>query len=319
MILLWGLPGDTPLAAVRDVLDRMGHPAVFLDQRAVLDTEVELCVGGSVEGSVRARTQVIDLGQVTAAYMRPHDTRCLPVIERAGQGSGEWKHAMDIDDTLLSWSELTPALVVNRPSAMASNNSKPYQAVIIREMGFAIPDTLITTDAKAAREFWMKHSVVIYKSISGIRSIVSRLTPTQAERLEYVRWCPTQFQQYIPGRDYRVHVVGSEVFACEILSTADDYRYAARQGASVEMRRYTLPGDVADRCAALALAMEMSVVGIDLRCTPGGRWYCFEVNPSPAFTYYQDATDLPIDEAIARLLLAGAPLKIGAFPCISKR
>jgi len=215
---------------------------------------------------------------------------------------------MDIDDALLSWSELTSALVVNRPSAMASNNSKPYQGAIIQAMGFAIPDTLITTDPKAAREFWMRHGMVIYKSISGIRSIVSRLSTEQAERLEHVRWCPTQFQQYIPGNDYRVHVVGEEIFACEILSTADDYRYATKQGSSVEIRSYTLPKDVADRCVALALALGMSVVGVDLRCTPDGRWYCFEVNPSPAFTYYQDATDLPIDEAIARLLLAGAPL-----------
>src|SRR5947209_312854 len=154
MILLWGLPGDTPLTAVRNVLDRMGQVVAFLDQRTILDTEVELCVGRLVEGKLSTRTQVIDLGEITAAYMRPHDTQRLPVVERAGQGSCAWKHAMDVDDALLSWSELTSALVVNRRSAMASNNSKPYQGAIIQAMGFAIPDTLITTDPKAARGFW---------------------------------------------------------------------------------------------------------------------------------------------------------------------
>jgi D-alanine-D-alanine ligase-like ATP-grasp enzyme len=44
------------------------------------------------------------------------------------------------------------------------------------------------------------------------------------------------------------------------------------------------------------------VAGIDLRRTPAGEWYCFEVNPSPAFTFYQDASRPPIAEAIARLL-----------------
>jgi hypothetical protein len=35
-------------------------------------------------------------------------------------------------------------------------------------------------------------------------------------------------------------------------------------------------------------------------------WYCFEVNTSPAFTYYEGRAGLPIGAAIARLLAAGA-------------
>ena len=48
--------------------------------------------------------------------------------------------------------------------------------------------------------------------------------------------------------------------------------------------------------------MELSVAGIDLRKTPEGEWVCFEVNTSPAFTYYEEATHQPIARAIARLL-----------------
>jgi len=50
------------------------------------------------------------------------------------------------------------------------------------------------------------------------------------------------------------------------------------------------------------------VAGVDLRCTPDGRWYCFEVNPSPGFTYFQQKTDQAIDEAIARLLMSALPI-----------
>jgi D-alanine-D-alanine ligase-like ATP-grasp enzyme len=52
--------------------------------------------------------------------------------------------------------------------------------------------------------------------------------------------------------------------------------------------------------------MGLLVAGIDLRRTPDGRWSCFEVNPSPGFTYYQDKTGHPIDQAIAELLLSAA-------------
>jgi glutathione synthase/RimK-type ligase-like ATP-grasp enzyme len=101
-------------------------------------------------------------------------------------------------------------------------------------------------------------------------------------------------------------VVGDEVFACEVVSEADDYRYAAWQGAQVKIRSYNLPADCADRCRALAAAMKLLVAGVDLRRTPDGRWYCFEVNPSPGFTYYQAETKQPIGEAIAQLLIAGS-------------
>ena len=203
---------------------------------------------------------------------------------------------------LTSWVELTPALVINPPTAMATNNSKPYQAAWIRSFGLDVPDTLITTDPSAALAFWQRHDQVIYKSVSGIRSIVSRLGAQHKERLERVAYCPTQFQQYIPGIDYRAHVVDDEVFACQIVSEADDYRYGTRLEASVSIEPCDLPEEITNRCKALAASMQLIVAGLDLRCTPEGQWYCFEVNPSPGFTYFQEETNQPIDEAIARLL-----------------
>jgi hypothetical protein len=306
MILLWGISQDRPLAAVHNALKQRGVSVFFLDQREVLNTEIELLVDGGIRGAIRTCNQTCDLAAVAAVYVRCYDSRRLPHIEQAGEGSAAWRHTLSIDEILTSWLELTPALVVNRLSAMASNNSKPYQSSQIRSYCFEIPDTLITTDPHAAQDFWEHHGTVVYKSISGVRSIVSRLTPEHLSRLADIRWCPTQFQQYIPGTDYRVHVVGDEVFACEVVSEADDYRYAAWQGTQVKISSYNLPADCADRCRALAAAMKLLVAGVDLRRTPDGRWYCFEVNPSPGFTYYQVATRQPIDEAIAQLLIAGS-------------
>src|SRR5262249_23992452 len=123
------------------------------------------------------------------------------------------------------WAELSSALIVNRPSSIASNSSKPHQAAHIVTCGFNIPDTIVTTDREAVRGFWRKHGNVIYKSVSSTRSIVCRLKVEHLRYLDDIAWCPTQFQQYIPGNDYRVHVVGDEIFACEIISSADDYRF----------------------------------------------------------------------------------------------
>lgn len=305
MILLLGLPADVPLAMVRAELIKQGQAVVLVDQREVLNTEVDVVFGREVYGTLRIGEQLVDLGSVTAVYLRSYSLDQLPALRDLDRKSPQWLHAVNVTDTISAWTELSSALVVNRLSAMASNGSKPFQSRIIHAYGFETPDTLITTDPDAVREFWLQHGTVIYKSISGVRSIVSRLTAENAERLSQLHWCPTQFQQYIPGNDYRIHVVGEETFASEIVSEADDYRYASRDGLKANLRAWQIPTELAQRCCDLARTLELPVAGIDLRYHPAGKWFCFEVNPSPAFSYYESETGQPIAAAVARFLMTG--------------
>ena len=305
MILLWGALTDTPLQMVHDDLSEQRAPILLLDDCSVLDTELDISIGAEVHGRIRIGAEEWNLDEVTAAYIRPPDPRSQPAVRRAGEGSLAWQHALALHDALNGWLELTKALVVNRGSAMAANNCKPLQAMQIRSFGFETPDTLIATDADAVQAFWTEHGAVIYKSISGVRSIVSRLTEAHRQRMDDLGSCPTQFQQYVPGDDYRVHVVGEEVFACRIECEADDYRYASRQGLPIAIEACVLPAQCVERCRSLAASMELVLAGIDLRLTPDGRWFCFEVNPSPAFSYYQSATGQPIARALAYLLMQG--------------
>jgi glutathione synthase/RimK-type ligase-like ATP-grasp enzyme len=305
VILLWGLSGDDPLESVAAALGDLPIPFRRLDQRAILDVSVEMRIGERLSGTVHAPGGQIDLDDVEALYVRVYDARRLPAVAAAG---AEALPRIEATETALwSWADDTGARVVNRPSAMASNNSKPYQAALIQAQGFAVPETLITTDADAARHFWQEHRAVIYKSTSGVRSVVARLTSVHLDRLDDLRWCPTQLQAWIPGRDFRAHVVGAEVFAVEVISSADDYRYASQQGSSVTLRACELPHEVEDRCRRTSAALGLALAGLDLRQSPGGEWYCFEVNPSPCFTYYESHTGQPIAAALARFL-AGSPV-----------
>jgi len=302
LILLWGLPEESPLAAVYRNLQQWGMPTVLLDQREVLDTTIKLSVGSEIQGLIQTRDQIIDLSAVTAFYLRPHDARQISHLASSEPQSTAGQHILAVTDTLLSWAEITPAMVINRPAAMVSNSSKPYQLEKIRAIGFHVPDTLVTTDAKAALAFWDYHGSVIYKSVSVIRSKVSRLTRDHQARLAHVSWCPTQFQQYVPGTDYRVHVVGQEVFATRILSGADDYRYPQAEIDYPQIESCKIPAEVEERCCNLTQALGLKFAGIDLRQSPTEEWYCFEVNPSPGFSYYQQFTGQPISQAVAALL-----------------
>jgi hypothetical protein len=303
LILLWGLEADPPLADVSDQLALLGVPTLFVDQRRVLETQIEIKAASMLEGSLLIGNQSINLADVTAMYVRAYESVRLPEIAEVGRENAAWRHAEQVDDILASWSELTPALVVNRFSASAANGSKPYQLQLIRALRWSTPETLITTDPDELRAFWHRHGNVIYKSISAVRSRVSRLTPDHSSRFADLAYCPTQFQQHIEGVDYRVHVVGEKVFACEVRCGADDYRYSAD---APDIRGCFLPEEIEERCKVTAAGMNLSIAGIDLRRTSSGEWFCFEVNPSPAFSYYEQITGQPIAQALALLLIEGA-------------
>ena len=296
MIVLWGLEREPPMAHVATELARLGAEVLFLDQRAVAHTDVRLSFrSGGFHGYIRTPGERVDLRRVHAMYARPFGADQLVSDSRH---AADLRHAQHVEHALWTWAELTPAMVVNRASAMAPNQSKPFQSLAISRAGFRVPETLVTTSPAAARAFWRKHGQVIYKSLSGVRSRVTRLRAEHMMRLASVAWCPTQFQAYVPGREHRVHVVGERIFACEIISDADDYRYT---DSSVELRPCVLPAEIADRCRRLTADQNLLVAGLDLRRTPAGEWYCFEVNPSPAFPYFDPAGG-PISQAIAHLL-----------------
>lgn len=300
-ILLWGLSGDSPLDAVFGALENLEADLFFVDQRRILESQISLHIDREVRGCLQVGARAVDLTSVAGVYLRPYDTRKLPALRDAQPGQQAWQHALGFDDAILSWLEISEALVVNRPSAMAPNNAKPLQLNAIRAAGFSVPETLVTTDAAAALEFRERHRAVVYKSISGMRSIVHRFDDSRLERLADLAACPTQFQQFVPGLEHRVHVVGDEIFACTIRSEADDYRYSTAD-AGVDIRPCALPAEIAERCVRMVAGMQLHLAGIDMRRTPSGEWFCFEVNPSPAFTYYEEATGQPIADAVAGLL-----------------
>lgn len=303
MILVWGPPGDDTTLAVLDALGRRQAPTVFINQADVLSQDFHLDVGSEVRARLDLGSGELDLNDASAAYVRPYNSSDAPAVAVNGALSEQAFHARRIDGLLLRWAEITPAHVVNRPSAMATNGSKPAQALAAQAVGFEVPETLLTTDPDAVRRFADAHEAVVFKSISSVRSIVTQLRAQDMERLDDVTWCPTQFQERVPGTDVRAHVVGDRVVACEIESDADDYRYG-----DSTMRPYELPPEQVGCCLALARHLGLDVAGIDLRRTPDGRWYCFEANPSPAFAHFGDETKVAVADAIAdRLISAPGP------------
>jgi ribosomal protein S6-L-glutamate ligase RimK-like protein len=303
MILLCGIRSESPLAMVSAALAQLRAPFICLHQRDVAHFSIDWTSDSQgVRGLLRLGDDEVDLATVSGVYLRLMDDTKLPEIAGLDVESSVRLHARGFHEALFRWSEVSPARVINRADPQGSNCSKPYQAQLIAAHGFRTPPTLITNDPNEVLAFRREHGWIIYKSISAVRSIVKTFEDVDIERLERIRWCPVQFQAAIGGSNIRVHVIGDRVFPTQIQSTHIDYRYAKRQGGETRLTAIELPKRVAARCIALTRALGLEFSGIDLMRTKAREYYCFEVNPQPAFSYFEYNTGQKIADAVAHRL-----------------
>jgi hypothetical protein len=197
-----------------------------------------------------------------------------------------------------------PSTVVNRPSAGRSNGSKPFQMGWLDSAGFEVPRWILASRADEVVTFTRGclHGSV-HKTCSGLRSQVRRPDEELLEQLE-AGAAPALIQEYVPGTDVRVHVVGERCFATEIRGAGLDYRYESEGAMYVPVDP---PEDVARLCVGAAREERLLLAGIDFRLEPSGRWWCLESNPVPTFLPYEMSTGQPIAAALVDLLGSRAP------------
>jgi len=222
----------------------------------------------------------IDLDRVEGVYLRLTTAPMVPkVVEppaERGQSTG------DLLSALLAWCEVAPARVLNRPSAMAVNVSKPYLAQRVATLGLDVPETLVSSDSGAVAAFTRTQPGSVRRSCNGQR-IPSHQPPVHA--------CPVLHQAPVEGVNVRVHVVGARCFA-----TA---------GRPSEPARFELPDDVAERCVALSRGLDLELAAIDLCLRPDGVPTVLDVDPCPDFHRCEAPAGLPVARAIAAHLAAG--------------
>jgi hypothetical protein len=298
--LVCGLVDEEPVSMLISSLQKKGADFLIIDQETLAD-QVKLrwqVNDRGITGQIKVGDEVLDISEIRSVYHRFMDVGDV-------LGSSSPLHVAtktrSILHSLMNLFDVIPGRIVNRRRPMMSNNSKPYQSLLIKQAGLAIPDTLITNDAHFLKSYAFSNGPLIYKSISSIRSIVAPLDDKSVARAESLRHLPTQFQRKLKGFNVRVHVIGKRL-ATQILTSATDYRYAVLEDASAEFKPYELNVELRRRCLRLARICQLSFAGIDLMICPG-KVYCLEVNPSPAYSYYQKITGQPISDALADYLM----------------
>ncbi len=306
MILICGIPSEAPIKLVTDAAQDQGVDFVMLNQRDANYSDIQLTIrNDQAFGKITIKGEQWPLEDFTGVYVRLMNYIDLPEFEndiKNNETSNLAQKSMLFHEALTDWLETTNCKIMNRLSSMSSNFSKPFQAQLIQEAGFPTPPTLITNSPEEAAKFLKQHKHVIYKSISSERSIVKKLGDVKLLQLKNIKYLPTQFQALIPGTDVRVHVAGKQIFATEINANTVDYRYPSEEGSPPTLTPTQIPQSIEKKCLRLSRTLDLPLCGIDLKRTPEGKYYCFEANPSPGYSYYQQNTGQNIAQDIVDYL-----------------
>ncbi len=208
----------------------------------------------------------------------------------------------------------------NSISANRLASSKVLQHHVARQCGLLVPETFIGSDPRRARDFaqylWREGRRCCTKNLESVHVRIdgeakARLTqlfePEQAEELAGLSVCPMIFQEYVEKVcEYRVTVVGSEVYACRIDSQS------AGGETAIDWRNYNiprtphhaveLPACLSRKLTALVRKLGLVYGAVDLVENIDHEILFLEVNSMGQWLWIEDLTGLPISQAIARHL-----------------
>lgn len=300
-VVVCGLETEEPTSLLLDSLKAAEADYLFLDQR---DFAGDLLVRwqmtrDGIKGIISTENSTILTDQISSVFMRMMPVELMGDYTNREQ---EAERIRSVNHSLVQFFDILPGRIVNRRRPMMSNNSKPYQSILIKKAGFQVPDTFITSDPKKLLNNPIVAKPMIFKSMSSTRSIVKTADLGDIKKLSTISNLPTQFQEKIQGYCVRVHVIGETVFATRIHSNATDYRYAALENTGSILVEMELNCELKRKCLNLAKSLKLNFCGIDLMIAED-KTVCLEVNPCPGYSYYQKVTGQPISDALASYLM----------------
>jgi glutathione synthase/RimK-type ligase-like ATP-grasp enzyme len=317
MILILSHPDDIHAAAVIRELDRLGAAHYLWDlsqfprQQAVSFRYDGTTAPAFVLHPDRAMPQqYLDLNSITAAWWRRPQSF---VLDAAVSNPEHQTFAYNECQEALTglWQSLD-ALWINNPVCDDIAHRKSWQLKLAVDVGLRTPQTLVSNDPDTARAFLTATpgKQFIYKPFSATTKAwreTRLVSDAELGQLDKLRHAPVIFQEYIAGIDYRVTVVGQEVFTAAIDARGGAYPVDFRMNLQqLPARAATLPDDVQARLLALAARLGIVYGAADFRqCSATGQFYFLEINPAGQWLFVEDQTGLPISAAIAGALVRG--------------
>jgi hypothetical protein len=183
---------------------------------------------------------------------------------------------------------------LNCPADMATAAMKPYHLSLAARLGFAVPNTVISTALSDAVRMASEHEVLIKPMSRQVAGIVETGHYEGWDRVIHM----TQ-ERIKAASSIRVTVVDGFTFAAKIESPHLDWRR------EMEVATYSLaatPAPIIVKIQQLLDRLRLRFATVDFVVDTDDTWWFIEVNPNGQWLQIEEATELPISAAVAGAL-----------------
>lgn len=304
------LTSDKDLTAdflIVELINR-GLPYFRLNAEELTEADFHFAMAeNTVQREVTVGTRTVVLSEVDAVWYRralhPGYTASLSRSESVFV-AGELRH-------LALGLVMNPDVIwVNPIDKVSVAELKVYQLQIAQQLGFRVPRTVISRDAKVLRTFAAGNETgTICKPIfhgllageSADYSIYTRRVTAESIDAANVKICAAFLQEEIPRKsDVRATFIGPHCFVADIEGDPSlvDWR---DPDVSVSYTASSLNQEVEAMCRAMLAKLGLNYGAFDFVRTPAGDLVFLEINPTGEWAWLEDSLGFPMREAFIQL------------------
>ncbi len=265
---------------------------------------------------LRSHNQIINSQNIKSVwYRRPNhfNLQIKDFIQR--------RYVEDEMKNLLAglWMMLPDVFWLSNPKSLEQARKKIFQLKLARELGFLIPETIVTNNPSYVRKFFKTHNAkIIFKAVYheflnyGDRALNIPTTliterHLESENLNLIRKMPALFQRFIEKEyELRVTIVEDKIFAIRIDSqinplTVVDWRHPEY----IDKLSYTkvkFSPEISYRCQQMLNQLGLAFGAFDFVMSKDGKLYFLEVNPNGQWYWLEDLAGVLISNAITNTL-----------------
>lgn len=203
---------------------------------------------------------------------------------------------------------------LNKPDALLRAGNKMLQLKIANDLGFLVPETLVTTISSRVSEFKERYlgEIVAKPILTGHIKETNEILYTQHPHLsqsDSINEIPVIVQRRISKIcDLRVTIIGDSVFSAAIypldpqagsLDWREDYHAA---DGKLRHEVFDLPEDIVFKCKKMLELLDLRFGCIDMVLTPDLEIFFLEINPNGNWAWLEKELGFPMSDKILDLL-----------------
>lgn len=265
--------------------------------------------------TIKSESGEISTSQVSCVWFRKAFME-LSLEEREITDAGFKIWRKEWNSTLLGIQNSLKKLPCLNPLRKAfKGENKFYQMDVAQEVGFEMPETLVSNSKADILDFVRNHKKSIFKmmnqdlyNIDGeYKSLYSNvISASDVDKFRDDEENPLVFQEYVEKQfEVRYTVVEENHFVCKIDSQAS-------KRANEDWRRYDLshtphsiiepPADVKEKVIRMMEILGLEYGALDFIVTPRNKWIFLEINCTGQYLWIEELTGLQISSAITSWL-----------------